>query len=983
MSQLIQLTRRWQIPLITALLATMSGLAAWFLLRQRILREPAGRPDRSRSIAPEVLAELSGLTEDEAAQRRIPVNHEALKKEETRRFWRQMLRNHLLTFFNLDMIGVAILMYLLGSPWSTILTLLLLVASVGLNLFQELYTKRKLDGLLAQLQPQATVIRESRVHSIPLEEIVVGDHLVVTIGDRIVADGEIVGHGQLWVEEADKKGGLIRRQKRTGDPVTVGTICTQGQAVYRVNQFDPHSAISQRMKASLLPSKLTPLQRLIERIFQLLFILVVVFTVLLLADVSTAWLGIPLFDGVLVRDAVSQIFAIAPTSLFMMIAVNYAMGLARVAEVGALVYRSDTIEALANTSVICFSTGGTLTGQQVTLEPAPSSDSQEHLSETRVRQLLGSCVHSVQSSNPIRLALADAFPAQPRAITEVAPFFSAHGWSGVSFEQSDMRGTYIIGAEELLEQNLEAPSEQNQHDAAASDVAQPQKSGRWRWLPRFGRSASSASQRETQETNVSPAAGEPAGLAAENSADSALKIVVAAELPSTPPDEQAADDAYSGDQPTFRQRWGNRLETWFAPSETEVARTKQREQEAAQEPDIRLLFAYLPEPVPLHNATGWPQLPQGLKQLGSIQLTQQVRPEALNVVQSFVEAGVSIKLISADPLELVTTTAEQLNLTGAETTTVVTGDNLQRMGTRAFRRTVQENNLFARLSPVQRARIVAELRRQGAYVTVVGGEVDDLPAMQQANISVAAEPSNQATMTNADIVLLKNSLHVLPEILQLGQRVVNGLLDTFKLYLTHIAAHLILLLIYMGILAVPFPYSSTQASIISVFGITFPAVFLPFFATIGRVSPRMTFRQMLHFVVPAAVTTAVLAIGIYSWGLFATGDIISTRLTVTFALVAVAFLRIIFVKPPGPFWSGANSLSDDRRPVWLTVASAAIFVVFVVLTAMFPLFQSWFDMDLLSRPQDYVLAAVGVLLWLFITRALWRMLQRRYDNRLT
>jgi hypothetical protein len=115
-------------------------LTAFLLRRRRAGKTRASSPARTVPASP--VAQITGLSEAEAAARQIPFDPEAQKEAEWRRFRRKIARRHLLTFFNLDMIGAAIVMYLLGSAWSAILSLLVLVLSFGLNVFQEVHTKR-------------------------------------------------------------------------------------------------------------------------------------------------------------------------------------------------------------------------------------------------------------------------------------------------------------------------------------------------------------------------------------------------------------------------------------------------------------------------------------------------------------------------------------------------------------------------------------------------------------------------------------------------------------------------------------------------------------------------------------------------------------------------------------------------------------------------------------------------------------------------
>jgi cation-transporting ATPase E len=203
---------------------------------------------------------------------------------------------------------------------------------------------------------------------------------------------------------------------------------------------------------------------------------------------------------------------------------------------------------------------------------------------------------------------------------------------------------------------------------------------------------------------------------------------------------------------------------------------------------INLLFAYHPDTVSLYDEAGFPQLPPALIPLGRVQLTEKVRPEAVEVVRAFVKAGVRIKILSGDSPANLANTARKLGLSGRESPTrIISGAELHQLDAATFARIVQTEDLMAQLTPDQQAAIVKKLPAQGEYVAVVGNEVTDILVLQQANLRIAAQIDNQATLTLADIVLLEKSLQVLPNVLYRGQLIVNGLLDTSKLYLTHVA----------------------------------------------------------------------------------------------------------------------------------------------------------------------------------------------------
>ena len=159
-----------------------------------------------------------------------------------------------------------------------------------------------------------------------------------------------------------------------------------------------------------------------------------------------------------------------------------------------------------------------------------------------------------------------------------------------------------------------------------------------------------------------------------------------------------------------------------------------------------------------------PQLPEKLLPLGRVRLTEGVRSEAIEVVRAFVKAGVVIKVLSGDTPAQVSRAVRQLQLSTEEKPEVITGADLQPMGPALFSNTVQRQSYFAQLGPNQQAAVVRELRSQGGYVAMVGGNVNDIPAMQQANLSITSQSGSQASLTLADIVLLESSLPVLPNV---------------------------------------------------------------------------------------------------------------------------------------------------------------------------------------------------------------------------
>ena len=126
--------------------------------------------------------------------------------------------------------------------------------------------------------------------------------------------------------------------------------------------------------------------------------------------------------------------------------------------------------------------------------------------------------------------------------------------------------------------------------------------------------------------------------------------------------------------------------------------------------------------------------------------------------------------------------------------------------------------------------------------------------------------------------------------------------------------------------------------------------------------------RLWHFVIPAAVTMAV-AVFATTWVFERDlAEIAYSQLVVTYLLVALGLLLIIFVQPPSRFWIGGDVLSRDRCNPAL---SFILFILFIDITIL-PLTQELFRLNTLQDLTHYALIGATVLIWIFVVRAIWR-----------
>ena len=108
----------------------------------------------------------------------------------------------------------------------------MLALGIALNVGQEVWARGRLRKLGQATRTQATVVREGRVRSIDPANVVTGDILVVGTGHEILADGQVLGEGQILVDESMLTGDPRQHTKQAGDSVCAGSMCLAWHGAY-------------------------------------------------------------------------------------------------------------------------------------------------------------------------------------------------------------------------------------------------------------------------------------------------------------------------------------------------------------------------------------------------------------------------------------------------------------------------------------------------------------------------------------------------------------------------------------------------------------------------------------------------------------------------------------------------------------------------------------------------------------------------------
>jgi cation-transporting P-type ATPase E len=403
---------------------------------------------------------LPGLNDDEAARRRAAGQGNEVQIR-TGRTYGRIVRDNVFNFINNLFYVLGIILVALHKPLDAFVVVFVIVANTVISLVQEIRAKRVMDRIAILMRPKATLVRDGRLQDTDPSQIVRGDILYVHPGDQIVVDGPMLGAGRMEVDESLLTGESDLVTKHPGDALLSGSFCMTGGGFYEAQKVGLESFANKlTAKATAFKRELTPLQRQVNQIVRALLIVVIVFEILVWVRNTIG--GVPFVESVRMATV---ILALIPNGLVLSIALTYALGAVRLLGKDMLVQQFNAVESLSNVDVLCTDKTGTLTSGVIKLEETLALGAEKG----RLELLLGAFAASTTDANRTIAAVREALPAQRRQPVHEALFSSARKWSGLAFADSEARGTYVLGAPEILAAALPGDTSwQSQADAWAA-----------------------------------------------------------------------------------------------------------------------------------------------------------------------------------------------------------------------------------------------------------------------------------------------------------------------------------------------------------------------------------------------------------------------------------------------------------------------------------------------------------------------------------
>ena len=406
----------------------------------------------AESASPSAVYAERGLTAAEVAERTA----RGLVNRGPRSDWadyRTIAARNVLTLFNALVVPAAVALLVLGDYRAAAAVSGFAVLNTLIGLAQEVRAKRHLDKLAILSETRARVLRDGEARTIPARDVVLDDHLLLSAGDPVVADGTVLHERFLEIDEALLTGESDPVPRRGGDRLLSGSFCVAGEGAFRATKVGGDAFAQQTSsEARRYHHAASPLQRTIDG-------LITILTALALA--LCAFYVVLYFVGGQEQEEVwrrvaATITSMVPQGLVLMTTLAFTLGAVRMSQRGAVVQRLNAVESMASVDVLCMDKTGTLTTSRLTLDRlhvlgGPGEDEVVRRLRLFAWASLDEGNKSVQA---LRSALGPIPPYLTPQLVDQIPFKSQNRYSAVRARSGSEEHALALGAVEALRPSL-------------------------------------------------------------------------------------------------------------------------------------------------------------------------------------------------------------------------------------------------------------------------------------------------------------------------------------------------------------------------------------------------------------------------------------------------------------------------------------------------------------------------------------------------
>ena len=741
----------------------------------------------------------------------------------------------------LVLIFAAIISFIAGETTNAyvILGIVVLVAIIGF--VQEYKAEKAMEALREMVAPEADVIRDGQMSTIPAADLVPGDVVFLEAGDKVPADGRILEVTSLQVIESSLTGESMPVEKLAQplpedlaladrkNMVFMGTIISQGncRAIVTATGLGTElGRISGLMKQEQAePPLKIKLQQLAKRQAFLVMVISAIVFILMFSR------GLPVIDALIASIALAV--AGIPEALPFIVTLALAFGTQAMAKKNAIIRRLPEVETLGSTTVICTDKTGTLTTGEMTLREIRTYRKIEVTGAGYDPS--GQFISNGAKLDPTEEDLARILKIGVHANNSAIERANG-GWRVVG---DPTEGALIVAAKKagILDKIKDSSSRFTEY---------PFDSERMRMT---------TVDEVHREGYIVSMKGAP-------------EVVLSHCTETTSPN-------------------GTRTLT----EEDKRAILAEADEMAANA--LRVL-ALAWKPISITDPVEVNCMESGLIFAGLTGMMDPPRKEVPEAIRISKMAGIRTVMITGDHRLTARAIGRELGIGNGE---VIEGVQLDRMSSEDLREHIDDVSVFARVTAEHKVRIVEALKARGHIVAMTGDGVNDAPALTAADIGVAmGRTGTEVTKEASDMVIADDNFATIVSAIEEGRRIFDNIRKGTS-YLLSVSFAELATIFFAVALGFPLPLLAAQILWINVVAEEFPAIGLalePSHSDIMKRKPRdpkesMPSRALMIYTLGIAAAIVAGTLGMYIITLQSNPDLSYAR---TVAFVGLGFFTV-------------------------------------------------------------------------------------------
>lgn len=386
------------------------------------------------------------------------------------------------------------------------------------------------------------------------------------------------------------------------------------------------------------------------------------------------------------------------------------------------------------------------------------------------------------------------------------------------------------------------------------------------------------------------------------------------------------------------------------------------------------------------NGEQWPKTPEGFKFqfLGLIGLSDPIRPTAKHAIDHCHSAGIRVVMITGDYPTTALAIAKQLDMQKHDE--IVTGNEIEKTTDVNLKEKINKTNIFARILPRQKLKIIYMLKSNDEIVAMTGDGVNDAPALKAAHIGIAmGERGTDVAREASSIVLLNDDLSSIVEAIKLGRRIFDNIKKAmayiFAVHIPIAGLTLIPLIVGWPLLFFPIHIAFLQLIIDPACSIAFEAE--PEEKNIMNRPPRklqksIFSRRMIVLSIIQGIIVLMISLSIYGIALFFNKTENEAR-ALAFTTLIIANLCLILTNRS---WSG-TILENFKKPnpsMWWIIGGG---LIFISAALYIPFMRHLFHFDFLHFNDIILCLTAGIFstVWFELSKIISKKFKFKLDER--